>query len=313
MFGRRANRTSIIAHKGGLSAMARHIPPLTAVRVFEAAARHLNFTRAAAELGMTQAAVSYQIKILEERLATPLFVRTGRRVVLSPAGQRLAPQVSAGFDLLDEAFAKIRDDTGGVLAISAAPGVAASWLGPRLARFQLARPDLAVRLVASHELVDFARDEIDVGIRLGFGSWPGLRAIELFPAEFTPMCSPDYLARVGPLTDPAALLDIFRVNSDDRWWRAWFAQVGVIVDKDFDRRSLHVDSQVIEGLTAIAGTGMAILSPAFWPFELATGRLVQPFDHVARDGAFYLVYPEHSHSVPKVKAFREWLLGEIAA
>ncbi|ATE64953.1 LysR substrate-binding domain-containing protein [Rhizorhabdus dicambivorans] len=293
--------------------MGRQIPPLSAVRVFEAAARHLNFTRAAEELAMTQAAVSYQVRMIEDRLGTPLFVRTGRRVSLSPAGQRLAPQVSAAFDLLDEAFAKARQTEGGVLTISAAPGVAAGWLGPRLARFQLAKPDIAVRLLASHELVDFARDEVDVGIRIGHGDWPGLRAVELFPAEFTPMCSPAYLERMGPFTDPAQLLDTLRMNSDDIWWRAWFSQVGTAIPDDFTRRSIHVDSQVIEGMAAMAGEGLAMLTPRFWPFELATGRLVQLFPHVGRGGSFWLVYPEHRHNAAKVKAFREWLMGEVAA
>jgi len=293
--------------------MPRLIPPLSAVRVFEAAARHLNFTRAAEELGMTQAAVSYQIRMIEDRLDAPLFVRTGRRVSLTPAGQRLAPQVSAAFDLLDEAFAQARQTEGGVLTISAAPGVAAGWLGPRLARFQIAKPDLAVRLLASNELVDFARDEVDVGIRIGQGEWPGLRAVEMFPAEFTPMCSPAYLERMGPLTDPAQLLDALRMNSDDVWWRSWFGQVGVDVPDDFSRRSIHVDSQVIEGMAALAGDGLAMLTPRFWPFELATGRLVRPFPHVGRNGSFWLVYPEHRHNAAKVKAFREWLTGEVGA
>lgn len=293
--------------------MARQIPPLSAVRVFEAAARHLNFTRAAEELAMTQAAVSYQIRMIEDRIGTALFVRTGRRVSLSPAGQRLAPLVSAAFDQLDEAFAKVRMAESGVLTISAAPGIAASWLGPRLARFQLAKPDIAVRLLATHELADFARDEVDVGIRIGQGSWPGLRSIEMFPAEFTPMCSPAYLERVGPFKEPAQLLNALRMNSDDIWWRAWFTQVGVPIPQDFNRNSIHVDSQVIEGMAALAGEGIAMLTPRFWPFELATGRLVQIFPHVGGGGSFWLVYPEHRHAAPKVKAFREWLLSEVRA
>jgi LysR family glycine cleavage system transcriptional activator len=295
--------------------MARHIPPLSAVRVFEAAARHLNFTRAAEELAMTQAAVSYQIKMIEDRLGTAMFVRSGRRVALSPAGQRLAPQISAAFDMLDEAFGKVREVESGVLTISAAPGIAASWLGPRLARFQLTRPEIAIRLLAAHELVDFTRDEVDVGIRLGLttSNWPGLRAIEMFPAEFTPMCSPTYLERMGPFEEPAALLNVLRLNSDDIWWRAWFSQVGVEIPDDFSRNSIHVDSQVIEGMAAIAGEGIAMLTPRFWPFELATGRLVQLFPHIGGGSSFWLVCPEHRYNAPKVKAFREWLMAEIAA
>lgn len=293
--------------------MARHLPPLTSVRVFEAAARHMNFTRAADELAMTQAAVSYQIKLIEERLGTALFVRNGRRVALSAAGHRLAPQVSAAFDLLDDAFAKVREDEGGVLAITAAPGVATNWLGPRLARFQLSRPDIAVRLTASNELVDFSRDPIDVGIRIGEGDWPGLRSHELFPAQFTPMCGPDYLELHGPFDRPELLLDLLRLNSDDRWWRAWFDQVGVRCPDDRESRMLHVDSQIIEGQAAIAGHGMAMLTPSFWPFELLSGRLVRPFDHVGRQGSFWLVYPEHKHNAAKVRAFREWLLAEVRA
>jgi LysR family glycine cleavage system transcriptional activator len=293
--------------------MARQIPPLSAVRVFEAAARHLNFTRAAEELAMTQAAVSYQIRMIEDRLGTALFVRTGRRVSLSPAGQRLSPLVSAAFDQLDEAFAKVRLTESGVLTISAAPGIAASWLGPRLARFQLTKPDIAVRLLASHELVDFARDEVDVGIRIGQGNWPGLRAIEMFPADFTPMCSPAFIERMGPFTDPRQLLGILRMNSDDVWWRSWFTQMGVEIPDDLDRYSIHVDSQVIEGMAALAGEGIAMLTPRFWPFELATGRLVQIFPHVGGGSSFWLVYPEHKHGSSKVKSFREWLMAEVKA
>lgn len=292
--------------------MSRHLPPLTSVRVFEAAARHMNFTRAAEELAMTQAAVSYQIKLIEERLGAPLFVRHGRRVVLSEAGHRLAPQVSAAFDLLDDAFARVREEEGGVLAITAAPGVATNWLGPRLARFQLARPDIAVRLTASNEMVDFARESIDVGIRIGEGKWPGLRSVRLFPAEFTPMCSPDFLREHGPLDRPERLLDLLRLNSDDRWWQAWFDQTGVVIGENVERRTMHVDSQIIEGQAAIAGHGVAMLTPSFWPFELLTGRLIQPFAHVGRQGSFWLVYPEHKHHAAKVRAFREWLIGEAA-
>lgn len=293
--------------------MGRQLPPLSAVRVFEAAARHLNFTRAAEELAMTQAAVSYQIRMIEDRLGTSLFVRSGRRVSLSPAGQRLAPRVSAAFDMLDEAFGKVREVESGVLTISAAPGIAASWLGPRLARFQISKPDIAIRLLATGSLADFSHDEVDVGVRIGHGNWPGLRAVEMFPADFTAMCSPTYHERMGPFETPAQLLSVLRLNSDDIWWRTWFGQVGVAIPEDFARFSLHVDSQVIEGMAAIAGEGVAMLTPRFWPFELATGRLVQLFPHIGHSGSFWLVCPEHRYNSGKVKAFREWLVAEIAA
>ena len=293
--------------------MARQIPPLSAVRVFEAAARHLNFTRAAEELAMTQAAVSYQIRMIEDRLGASLFVRSGRRVSLSPAGQRLAPQISAAFDLLDEAFAKVRESESGVLTISAAPGIAASWLGPRLARFQMRKPDIAIRLVATGDLADFSHDGVDVAIRIGRGVWPGLRAVEMFPADYTPICSPAYLERMGPFHDPAQLLDVLRLNSDDVWWRAWFTQLGVPIPDDLTQKSLHVDSQVIEGMAAIAGEGVAMLTPRFWPYELETGRLVQLFPHVGAGSSFWLVCPEHRYGSAKVKAFREWLMSEVAA
>ncbi|KKC26414.1 transcriptional regulator GcvA [Sphingomonas sp. SRS2] len=293
--------------------MARQIPPLSAVRVFEAAARHLNFTRAAEELAMTQAAVSYQVRMIEDRLGTSLFVRSGRRVSLSPAGQRLAPQISTAFDMLDEAFGKVREVESGVLTISAAPGIAASWLGPRLAKFQMTRPDIAIRLLATGDLADFGHDGVDVAIRIGQGDWPGLRAVKMFPADFTPMCSPAYLERVGPFDEPSQLLEVLRLNSDDVWWRAWFDQVGVTVREDFARYSLHVDSQVIEGMAAIAGDGLAMLTPRFWRFELATGRLVRLFPHVGSGSDFWLVCPEHRFNSAKVKAFREWLMAEVAA
>lgn len=293
--------------------MTRQIPPLSAVRVFEAAARHLNFTRAAEELAMTQAAVSYQIRMIEDRLGIALFVRSGRRVSLSPAGQRLAPQISAAFDMLDEAFGKVRETESGVLTISAAPGIAASWLGPRLARFQISKPDIAIRLLATGDLADFSRDGVDVGVRIGAGNWPGLRAAEMFAADFTPMCSPSYLERMGPFEAPEQLLSVLRLNSDDIWWRAWFSQVGVAIPEDFARFSLHVDSQVIEGMAAIAGEGIAMLTPRFWPFDLETGRLVQLFPTIGRGGSFWLVCPEHRYNSAKVKAFREWLMAEIAA
>jgi LysR family glycine cleavage system transcriptional activator len=291
----------------------RRIPPLPAVRVFEAAARHENFTLAAAELGMTQAAVSYQIKVIEERLGVPLFLRSKRRVSLSEIGRKVAPLVTSAFDTLDDAFAVARADDGGVLAISSAHTFATNWLGRRLGGFQVAQPDLAVRLHASNDLVDFVRDEIDVGIRAGRGPWPGLRAHFLYRAHFTPMCSPDFQARHPHLREPADLSRVARINPEDGWWRLWLDAAGAESVEMPRQAGFRVDSQVIEGNGALTGHGVALLTPLMWADELATGRLVRLFPQIGFEGpSLWLVYPEHKRNAPKVRAFRDWLLAEFA-
>ena len=291
----------------------RQLPPLAAVRVFEAAARHLNFTRAAAELGMTQAAVSYQVRVLEERLGAPLFHRDKGRVHLTEAGRRAAPLVSSAFDALGEAFAAARSEAGSVLTISAANTVAARWLAPRLGGFQLRHPDLAVRLEASNTLVDFARDAVDVAIRLARHPGPGLSADLLFVNGFAPMCSPGFLA-ANPMVSPADLLEAARISPEDPWWLVWFEAAGVVAaDVPARRGSLLLDSQVIEGATALAGGGIALLSVRMWQEELMAGRLVMPFGVIAETGAsFWLVCQEARRNSTKIRQFRDWLLSEVA-
>ena len=172
----------------------RRLPPLAAVRVFEAAARHENFTSAAAELGMTQAAVSYQIKLLEERLGAPLFRREKRRVVLTDAGRRAAPQITRAFDAIDQAFGAIRADDEGVLTVSTSNTFANTWLAWRLGSFQMHHPEMAVRLSTSDALADFITDDVDVAIRAGLGGWEGVHQELLVPIDFTPMCSAGFHA-----------------------------------------------------------------------------------------------------------------------
>lgn len=291
----------------------RRIPPLPAVRVFEATARHENFTKAAAELGMTQAAVSYQIRVLEERLGTPLFLRSKRRVTLSELGRRIAPMVSAAFDTLDDAFGLVRAEDSGVLAISSAHTFATNWLGRRLGGFHIEQPGLAVRLDASNTLVDFARDEVDVAIRAGKGGWPGLRTHFLYHSWLTPMCSPDFLSRHPHLRTPADLPRVPRVKPEDEWWRLWLEAAGAEGVELPEARGLRVDLQVIEGVSALGGQGVALLTPLMWADELASGRLIQLFPQIVFEGiSLWLVYPEHKRNAPKVRAFRDWLLREIA-
>jgi LysR family glycine cleavage system transcriptional activator len=289
----------------------RRLPPLPSVRVFEAAARHENFTLAAAELGMTQAAVSYQIRLLEERIGVPLFIRSKRRVTLSEAGRRMAPAVSDAFDRIAEGFADLVDDDETVLSISTAQTFAANWLAARLGAFQVARPELAVRLQTSNDMVDFARDEVDAAIRMGEGPWPGLRHHFLFRLHFTPVCAPEFRDRHA-IAAPQDLLRVPRLSPDDEWWTAWLGLAGVTPPEE-RTPGIRLDSQATEGQATLAGHGVALMTPMFWKAELAAGRLVQLFPLVASDQrAHWLVYPEHKRSRAKVRLFRDWLLGEIA-
>jgi LysR family glycine cleavage system transcriptional activator len=291
----------------------RHIPPLPAVRVFEAAARHENFTQAAAELGMTQAAVSYQIRLLEDRLGLPLFHRSKRRVTLSDAGRRIAPLVSGAFDDLSNAFSSVVADDEGVLKISTTQTFATNWMAPRLGLFQIEQPELAVRLHTDSSLVDFARDDVDVAIRSGFGPWPPLRSHFLFRLNVSPMCSPDFLER-HDLSVPEKLLDVSRLSPGDIWWKIWLEAAGLADREASAGGGIRLDSQVAEGNAAMAGHGVAMLSPLMWRNDLARGRLVQLFDLTVNEGPkYWLVYPEHKRNQPKIRAFRDWVLREVEA
>ncbi|MDP5278062.1 LysR substrate-binding domain-containing protein [Sphingomonas sp. DG1-23] len=292
----------------------RQIPPLAAVRVFEAAARHCNFTRAAEELGMTQAAVSYQIKLLEERLGAALFARNGRAVMLSDLGRRIAPQITGAFDTLGEAFASVRVESESVLTISAPRTLATNWLAGRLGAFQLLRPELAVRLLVSDEIVDLAAGDADVGLRGCAGPIAGLCAHFLMRMPVTPLASPALLAKHPPVETPADMLRLPRITPGDDWWDLWFCgALGDEVDRS-QASGIRFDSQVLDGNAAIAGHGVAILSPPMWQPAIDAGLLVQPLPHAAMyRNSFWLMYAEGKRNLPKIRAFRDWLLAEIAA
>jgi len=290
----------------------RRLPPLSAIRVFEAAARHLNFTAAAAELGMTQAAVSYQVKLLEEKLGVALFRRDGRGVRLTPAGERAAPQVARGFDALDAAFARLRSENESMMTVSTTQTFANTWLAWKLGGFQMNNPNMAVRLVATDTITDFAKDEVDVAIRAGRGGWPGLERHLLFQVYFTPMCSPDFLARHGGRIEPKDMLNLPMISPHDPWWPHWLREAGVEVDENEIRPGVRLDVQAHEGHAAMAGQGVAMLTPFLWRNDLAEGRLVRLSDQLSTRGfGYWLVYPEERRLVPKIKRFREWLLQEI--
>ena len=205
------------------------LPPLPAIRVFEAVARHGNLTRAAAELNMTQSAVSYQVKLLEQHVGGPLFLRRARGVDLTQRGRQIDPVVRQALADLTRSFRQAREAAGHVLAISTMQTIAGNWLAPRIGRFQLAHPELAVRIEISPRFTDFAGDGIDVAIRSGRGDWPGLACHRLFDQVFTPVASPAYLAREGRPDSPAALLDHVLIDPTDDWWGIWFRAAGVVV------------------------------------------------------------------------------------
>lgn len=287
------------------------IPPLAAVRVFEAAARHENFSRAADELAMTQAAVSYQMKLLEERLGAPLFVRRGRGMALTEIGRRIAPRVTDAFSALDDAFAVARTESSSVLGITAPRTFATNWLAARLGEFHIAHPDLAVRLDVTDAMVDLAASEFDVGIRGLRAPQPGLICHFLMRMPVTPLASPSFLAE-HPLRTPADLLAARRLSPDDDWWGLWFGSLTDLDAHGSSHAGIRFESQVLDGQAAIAGHGVAILSPPMFQPAIDAGLLVQPFAHVATyPNGFWLVYPEHKRNLPKIRALRDWLLDAV--
>ena len=260
---------------------------------------------------MTQASVSYQVKVLEERVGTPLFLRQSRRVVLSEAGERLSGPVREAMELLRSAFAATQDSAGGVLAISSVQTFATNWLVPRLGSFQELMPGIAVRMELQSNMVDFTREPVDVGIRSGMGQWPGLATHLLLKGRFTPMLAPALLQRMGPIAGPADLLRFPIIGPTDPWWSYWFTQAGVELHGLAAKPDIRLGTQHLEASAAISGQGVAMLTPDFFRAELANGTLVQPFDLVCEDGhSYWLVYPEARRNVPKIRAFREWICSE---
>ncbi|GLQ54987.1 LysR substrate-binding domain-containing protein [Devosia nitrariae] len=291
--------------------MALNLPPLAAIRAFEAAARHLSFTKAAEELGMTQAAVSYQIKLLEERVGAPLFLRRARQVALTEIGVRLAPEVTTAFEILKTAFAESHERLEGTLNISVVPTFASYWLAQHIGEFQMAHPQIAIRLESSPRVVDFATEEFDLSVRGSAKQWPPNGELEghlLLKAEFTPMLSPALAATIGGIKEPADLLKLPLTDAGDPWFENWFTAAGVEYDSK-DRPQSQFGAQHLEAAAAMAGRGVAMLTPAFYTDELAMGRLLQPFDLLGYDGhGYWLLYPRARRNVPKIRMFRDWII-----
>ena len=291
------------------------LPPLAAIRVFEAAARHGNYTRAAEELGLTQAGVSYQMKVLEERLGTALFVRDGRGMALTPAGKAIAPQITKAFSDLAASFEMLRDEDDAILSISSSQTFATQILAPRLGSFQIAHPDIAVRIDVSDRLVDLDAGECDVAIRATKNPPEKLHWHFLMKIGISAMASPEFL-KSNLVREANGIPRSLRVSSNYFWWESWdksHGQVDGALDQQEASAGLQFDSQILDANAAMAGNAIALLMPPFFKSELTSGRLVQPFGHIAwLETSFRLVYPEARKNSRKVRAFRAWLDKELA-
>jgi LysR family glycine cleavage system transcriptional activator len=298
------------------------IPGLGGLRGFEAAARHSSFTKAAAELGVTPAAVSHLVRELEDQLGVKLFARSSRVVCLTSAGEILHRAAAEAIQTVGRAVARLRDVAGRQrLMVTTSPSFAAKWLVPRLDRFLLQHPETDVRIEVSQRLIDFAHEDVDIGIRFGNGRYPGLRADRLFEDTMFPVCSPKLLKGARPLRDPRDLRHQTLIHVEwnaqgETWpnWEMWLRAAGVHKEAG-GARGIHFTQTDLAIQAAIDGQGVALGDSTLAADDLASGRLVRPFDLSVKGPpqfAYHLVCPEATAELPLVRAFREWILAETA-
>ena len=291
------------------------LPSLNGLRAFDAAARHLSFTRAAAELNVTQTAISHQIRRLEEQLGVRLFVRRNRTLLLTREAQGYLPAVRTAFEDLRRATARLqRPDRDELLTVSTTASLAATWLVTRVATFQDAHPTIEVRITTSTHLVDFQREEVDMAVRYGRGHWPGVRAQWLMAEDIFPVCSPALLKDVRPLRRPEDLAHhtLLHASVSREDWRLWLTAAGLPVSLAL-RRGLNFDQSFMALQAAMEGLGVALGRTRLVERDIAAGRLVVPFDvMLPSDAGFYIVAPEETADAPKIRLFRDWLVQSVA-
>lgn len=291
--------------------MSRRLPPLNALKSFEAAARHLSFTKAADELHVTQAAISHQVKTLEDFLGMALFRRLNRSLMLTDEGQILFPAMSEALDLIMVTTDRLhRHQQLGMLNVATMDSLAANWLVPRLGRYRRANPDIDVRVTTSDQLIDYNRDSIDLGIRYGRGDWPGMHVTHMMTEEVFPVCSPKLLAEGPPLKKPDDLQHYTLLHDDMREdWRMWLMAVGA-TKVDPTRGPGFKHSNLVYQ-AAVFGEGVALGRSVLVADELEQGRLVKVLDFaLPANYAYWIVSPHATASHPKVESFRDWLLSE---
>ena len=294
--------------------MPRRLPSLDALRVFEAAARYLSFTQAADELNVTQAAVSQRIRSLEESLGVPLFKRLNRALLLSDDGQALYQPVRDALDQMAGAVEGLRTgDATGVLTVTTMDSFAATWLVPRLKRFRERHAEIDVRISTSDAVLDLMREDVDMAVRYGRGDWPGLDVVRLMTEEVFPVCSPALVERGPPLEKPSDLVRHTLIHDSlHENWRMWLLAAGAPEVDATRGPGYYLSNLVVQA--AVAGEGVALGRSVLVADELASGRLVKPFDvSLPVEFAYYVVSPRATKDRPKIKAFREWLLQEAGS
>ncbi|MBO6775575.1 MAG: transcriptional regulator GcvA [Marinibacterium sp.] len=294
--------------------MSDRLPPLTALRAFDAAARHMSFARAAEELNVTPAALSFQIKSLEDHLGQPLFIRLNRAVELTPAGKTLAPGAAEGFAALLTAWSATRrlQDTQS-LTVTAGPAFTSKWLAPRIYDFARAHPEIELRITASLRLLDFARDDVDVAIRFGFGDDKDIYSMPLTEEWVTPVTTPELAAKYPTpqsLTEAPLLFDDnFETLGLKVGWATWFKHFEVEYKPTHGAHFSQHDHMVD---AALAGAGIAMGRRSMVVTELHQGRLVAPYGVAMMTGArFRFLCRLGAESRPQIAAFRDWILAEI--
>ncbi|WP_037316664.1 transcriptional regulator GcvA [Ruegeria halocynthiae] len=294
--------------------MSDNLPPLTALRAFDAAARHMSFAKAAAELHVTPAALSFQIKSLEKHLGLPLFRRLNRAVELTEAGRTLAPSTADGFAALQAAWQatrRLQDETS--LTVTAGPALTAKWLAPRLYNFATAHPEINLRISTSLQMVDLQRDDIDVAIRFGYGNYDNLYAVHARKEWLTPAMSPALAER---FPTPESLVGApLVINDYDSFltppcdWPAWFRAIGINAFEPHGMRFSNVEHSID---AACAGVGVLLGRRPLLIKDVLEGRLVTPFKiAIETEARFSFLCLPGAEKRPQVAAFRDWYLAEI--
>src|SRR5262245_61805763 len=294
--------------------MLRRLPPLNALKVFEAVARSESVTRAARELSVTQGAVSHQVKALEAALGVKLFNRERQRLVMTDAGRGYLAVVRDALDRIAVGTERlVQRQSSGVLTVSTSPDFAAKWLVHRLGRFAEAYSDIDLRVAATMDHVDFAREDVDLAVRHGDGNWTGLDVVRLCSEELFPVCSPKLLSGRNRVREPSDLLKFPLLHLDDRKdWAEWLEVAGVVVDAELSHGPiLNRASMIIDA--AVDGQGVALARTTLAAWDIINGRLARPFATALRlSKSYWIVCPKAASTLPKVTTFRNWLLAEAA-